>query len=134
FLDPTGVTLEAFAAEVTGSWMFGWARALRSAGLAPLLLCVSRRVRAPRRMVHAPTGTPILVVPASPAYRALAERMADPYARDPDEAAPGLPAPLRAAARERALYLAASPVALARAIRSERVAAVICHEDEFRLL
>jgi glycosyltransferase involved in cell wall biosynthesis len=131
FLDPTGVTLEAFAAEFTGSWMFGWARALRSAGLSPLLLCVSRRVRAPRRMVHAPTGTPILVVPASPAYRALAERMADPYARDPDEAAPGLPAPLRAAARELAPYLAASPIALARAIRSERVAAVICQEYEF---
>jgi len=64
FLEPIGLGLEDFAARMTGGWLFGYAAALGSAGLTPVIVCASSAVRAPRRLTHAGTGATIWAVPA----------------------------------------------------------------------
>ena len=52
WLDPLGVTPEQLRDEVTGSWMFGYVDALRTAGADTVLVCFTSRV--PTR----PAGSP----------------------------------------------------------------------------
>ncbi|WP_300972949.1 glycosyltransferase family 4 protein [Sphingomonas sp. LHG3406-1] len=63
YLDPIGVTLEAFAGEMSGGWLFGYVEALQAVGWAPFVLVPSSRVEQPRRLVHAATGCAIWLVP-----------------------------------------------------------------------
>ncbi len=49
FLDNLGVSFEAFRAEMTGGWMFGYIDALRHAGCRTVLFCFSARVDEPAR-------------------------------------------------------------------------------------
>ena len=71
FLDPLGVSLEDFALRMSGGWLFGYAAALRSAGMEPLILCVSRKVARPTRLVNPATGLVTVALPAGRVYRAL---------------------------------------------------------------
>jgi len=64
FLEPIGLGLEDFAARMTGGWLFGYAAALQSAGLTPVIVCASSGVLTPRRLTHAGTGAAIWAVPA----------------------------------------------------------------------
>src|SRR6478752_7478169 len=71
FLDTLGLSLESFAQEFTGSWMFGYVDAFRRAGVRTVLICVSAQVRKPTQFVHGPTGATIHVLPALRSYRVL---------------------------------------------------------------
>src|SRR3990172_2287908 len=69
WLDSLQVSFEAFCNEMTGSWVFGYSEALRRNGVRTVLFCVSARVAAPLRFVHAPTGAAIHFLPAPQLYR-----------------------------------------------------------------
>ena len=56
FLDRDGLSLEHFATEFTGSWMFGYASALRRAGVRTVIVCVSGRVRQRQAFHHRPAA------------------------------------------------------------------------------
>ncbi len=63
FLEPLGRNLDDFCERLTGGWLFGYAEALTLAGYAPTLVVSSRTARAEYARTHAPTGTPVKVLP-----------------------------------------------------------------------
>ena len=71
WLDELGLTFESFCAEMMGSWIFAYVQALEQQGVTSVLLCVSQRIRDPRRYTHAPTGTSVLALPAPRLYRMI---------------------------------------------------------------
>lgn len=80
YLDPIGLTIEEFARDMSGGWLFGYVAALRSAGFSPFVLAPSRSVREPTRLVHADTDCAIWLVPGrssqsirNPELRALSQ-------------------------------------------------------------
>src|SRR5678815_5257898 len=79
FLDPLGISLEAFCTEFRGSWMFGYVEALKQVGVRTVLICMSAHVAAPARFTHVPTGATLCLLPAPRLYRALRRRMVYPY-------------------------------------------------------
>ena len=124
FLEPSGLTLERYCNEFTGSWIFGWARALAYAGVRAEIVCVSRDAMATVRTVHRPTGTPLII-------------LTNPYGRSAREVfrwktEPSWPRKaLAEIARELAPYAATPPLRLARAVRRGRWQAVLCQEYEY---
>lgn len=119
---------------MTGGWMFGYIEALQRASVETVLICVSNRLPRPQRFVHAPTGAPLWVLPPPRIYRAVRRRVGDPLARR-EESASGDPRDLRRAARvlvkDIAPYLATPLALLARTLRRERCAAIVCQEYEY---
>lgn len=109
WLDRLGVSLETFAESFTGSWMFGYADALRRAGVHTVLACVTQRVRKELRLTHEPTGSTLVLLPPAAAIRVARGRRLQ---------------------RHLAPYLATPPIALARVLRAERCRAVLCQEYE----
>jgi glycosyltransferase involved in cell wall biosynthesis len=71
YMRPIGVTMETFSSELTGGWWFGYIEALQRVGLRPVPCYVSRAVKTPERLEHAPTGSPMFVLPAPRVDRAL---------------------------------------------------------------
>lgn len=135
FLDSIGLSFARFRDEMTGGWAFGYVQALATAGVRTVIVCVSARVRSTQRHVHGPTGATIIVLPATAAYRLVRRRMRRPGAWDAAEqfgtAASG--ATVRHALgllHDLTPYLATPLPSLARALRLERCAAVICQEYE----
>jgi glycosyltransferase involved in cell wall biosynthesis len=126
FLDRLGVSFEELRDEFTGSWMFGYASALATAGVRTVLVCPTSRVREPVAAVHRPTGADLRLLPAFRLHGVLRAHALD--GRLDGRIDPRLVA--RAAASHVAPYLATPPVALARTLRRERVDAVLCQEYE----
>jgi glycosyltransferase involved in cell wall biosynthesis len=63
FLDPLGLTIEDFAAKMTGGWLFGYVQALQSQGWHPIIVCASDSVKRTTRLEHAATAAPIWLAP-----------------------------------------------------------------------
>jgi glycosyltransferase involved in cell wall biosynthesis len=137
FLDPLGISLEAFCTEFRGSWMFGYIEALKQVGVRTVLICISARVTAPARFTHVPTGATLCVLPAPRLYRALRRRMVYPYGQTVREAfgkvrgARRLLFPLYAVLREVSLYLTTPHGLLAQELQGEHCAAILCQEYEY---
>ena len=126
FLDRLGVSLDAFCSEFTGSWMFGYAAALRQVGVRTLVIVPTTSVDEPRRAVHRPTGAALLFLPTPGMFpwlraRSLGARLDG--RRDIGSLA-------RAAATHVAPYVGTPPIGLARALRRERCVALLCQEYE----
>ena len=79
FLDPLGLSLEAFRDEMAGGWLFGYVEALRRAGADATVVCCARGVGTVRRWRHAPSGAPLVVLPVTRAARAARGRVREPY-------------------------------------------------------
>jgi starch synthase len=137
FLDRDGLSLERFATEYTGSWMFGYAAALRRAGVRTVIVCVSGRIGERVDYVHRPSGATVVALPAPRAYRLLRRAMVNPYGRTAGQTfgsllGPRLAiAPLLAAAKEVAPYLSTPVGALAREVRRQGCSVILCQEYEF---
>jgi glycosyltransferase involved in cell wall biosynthesis len=137
FLDRDGLTLERFATEYTGSWMFGYASALRRAGVRTVIVCVSGRIKQRAVFLHRPSGATVVALPTPRAYRLLRRGMVNPYGRTAGQTFGSLRgprlaiAPLLAAAKEVAPYLSTPLTDLAREIRGQGCKAVLCQEYEF---
>lgn len=134
FLDGIGVSLETFATEMTGGWLFGYVEALRREGVRTVIVCVSKQVAASTRFTHAPTGAAVWALPAPRSYLHLRRRMRDPYGWTVEEMFGPAPGPLRnvyRVIRDVAPYLATPPRALARVLRDENCTAILCQEYEY---
>ncbi len=126
WLDPLGVTPEQFRDEVTGSWLFGYVDALRTAGVATVLVCFTSRVSTQVRWVHRPTGATLYLIPSGRAFALVARHMLrEPIGdrRDPRTI-------MRASLRNIAPYLATPVRKLARLVRKEECSAILCQEYE----
>ena len=126
FLDRLGVSLEELRDEFTGSWMFGYAAALDTAGVRTVIVCPTTHVREPVAAVHRPTGAALRLLPTSSAHswlRAHALEGRLDGRRDPRAIA-------RAVATHVGPYLGTPPVALARLLRREGCDALLCQEYE----
>jgi glycosyltransferase involved in cell wall biosynthesis len=126
FLDRLGVTLEQFRDEFTGSWMFGYATALRAAGARVVIICPTVRVNTPLRLAHAPSDATLWLVPVPRTSRALAARALQERLggrRNPRLVASAIAAHL-------APYLATPLRATRRIVREEGCAAILCQEYE----
>lgn len=125
FLDPLGVSLEDFCRDFSGSWLFGYAAALETAGVRTVIICTSKRVKEASHFTHGPTGARIWILPTPRIYGALHGRMAYPYGQTVREAfgeirgGRRLLLPLYAFVREVALYLATPLSSLAQVLRRE---------------
>jgi glycosyltransferase involved in cell wall biosynthesis len=137
FIEPLGISLEEFCREFTGSYVFGYAAALRQAGVRVVLFYVSCRVTTPVRRVHGPTGATICVLPAPRIYRALRQRVRNPHGRSvrgmfgPLSGLRHLLVPGLAVVRETILYFETPIAGLLEEIRRERCTAVLCQEYEY---
>jgi glycosyltransferase involved in cell wall biosynthesis len=137
FLDRDGLSLEEFATEFTGSWMFGYAAALRRAGVRTVIICISGRVEERRCYLHRPSGATVVALQAPQPYRLLRRRMVNPYGRTAGQTFGSLrgmrltAAPLLAVAKEVAPYLSTPLTALAREVRRQGCSAILCQEYEF---
>ena len=133
FLEPLGVTVETFATEMTGGWLFGYAEALRRVGVRTVVVCVSREVRRPQRFEHGPTGATVWALPLPRAYRLLRRPIHDAYATELKNAFPldsRIPRVVRQGLRDVAPYVALPPFALGRVLRRENVDALVVQEYE----
>jgi glycosyltransferase involved in cell wall biosynthesis len=130
FLDGIGLSLEEFRDEMSGGWLFGYVEALERAGIATVIVSVSARVDEPARSRHGPTGAPLVVLPASAAYRRARGLLRDPRAGTRAEAV-GRRKLLGSAAHELAPYLATPLRALAGELRRFGCGAILCQEYEY---
>jgi glycosyltransferase involved in cell wall biosynthesis len=138
FIDKIGVSLEAFCREFTGSWMFGYADALKRVGVRTVFMCISTRVAMPTRFQHGPTGATVCVLPAPHSYRALRRIMANPYGRTMEQAfgnAGGslrlLAWPLLAIIKQVVLYSTTPVRLIGDELRREGCSAILCQEYEY---
>lgn len=63
YLGSIGLTVEEFARDMSGGWLFGYVQALLSAGFSPFILAPSSSVDKPSKLTHADTGVGIWLVP-----------------------------------------------------------------------
>lgn len=71
WLNELGVSLQDFADNMMGSWVFNYVQALHTVGVQSVLFCVSTRVSTTIRLIHAPTGSTIIVLPPPSIYQRL---------------------------------------------------------------
>ncbi|MDQ4142427.1 MAG: glycosyltransferase [Actinomycetota bacterium] len=133
YTGPLSMSLDDYSERLSGGWLFGFTEALARTAVETVIVCWSRSVARPTRRVHVPTGAWLWILPPSRAYEAARSRLADPYAWNLRAAVGGTgrrPGALRVVARVVAPYLTATPVALARVLREEACASVLCQEYE----
>jgi glycosyltransferase involved in cell wall biosynthesis len=137
WLDPLGISFEAFCREFTGSYVFGYADALGRSGVRAILIYVSCRITSPVRCIHGPTGATICILPAPRIYRAVRRRVRHPRARSvramfgPLTGFRRLLFPGLAVLRETILYLETPIQGLLKEIRREKCVAILCQEYEY---
>jgi glycosyltransferase involved in cell wall biosynthesis len=126
FLDRLGVTFDELRDEFAGSWMFGYAAALATAGVRTLIVCPTARVDEPVAATHAPTGAELRLLPTPRTYAWLrSHRLEGRLDGRLDPRVVG-----RAVATHVAPYLGTPPRALARLVRREGCTALLCQEYE----
>ncbi len=143
FFDTIGVSFETFRDEHIGSYMFGYINALKQAGVRTVLFFVSARVSTTLRFIHAPTGTPVCILPASKiylAYRTLRrgarnasgveenQKFSEVYTADDTRSS--LLVTLKDVAKSFGSYLSIPLGLLAEEIRREGCNVILCQEYE----
>ena len=137
YLNPIGVSFASFRDEMTAGWLFGYVDALRTAGVRTVLIVLSDGFRTAQGFTHRPTGATIRVLPAPRFYRWARRPMHDPYgwtlAETYGRVGEWRPRArqLRMVLRDVAPYLATPLRGLARTLRAERCAALLCQEYEY---
>ena len=126
FLDRLGVTLEQLRDEFVGSWMFGYAAALATAGVRTLIVCPTSRVDEPVAATHSPTGAELRLLPTSRLYSMLRSQRLD--GRLDGRLDPRLVG--RALATHAAPYFGTPARAVAALVRREGCTALLCQEYE----
>jgi glycosyltransferase involved in cell wall biosynthesis len=117
WFDKVGISFATFRDELTGGWLFNYIDAMRLASIRTVLLFASARVRAPMRFVHAPTRTPVCILPTPWAERKLGAAQARFW-------------PDRQTVSTIRSYLSAPLRDLSRQLRRERCEAILCQEYE----
>ena len=127
YLDNLDIPLAEFCTSGSGGHLFNFVEAAQSAGMRTVLVLFSRRVTRLTRYVNAPTGATVVVVPASPWYRAVRDRRHWPRVQ---RVLRWAGAAVRDHIMDVTAYLSTPVVGLARLLRREGCAAVVCQEYE----
>jgi glycosyltransferase involved in cell wall biosynthesis len=119
FYDTLGISLETFRDQLTGGWMFNYVEALATAGIRTVVVFASARLDGsePLRFRHQLTGASVCVLP-SPRLHQKAQGARDRF----------LPGSMLM--RSVLSYLSIPARLLARELRRERCAAILCQEYE----
>ena len=118
FHDKVGISLEDFRDRLSGTWLFNFVEALRSAGTRPVLYFFSARIRGPVRFTHASTGVPVRVLPSPWLHRKM-QGAGDRF-------------DIRSRMYRSALSYVATPwIRLAGELRRDRCGAILCQEYEY---
>lgn len=125
FLEPISVSLEEFATEMTGGWLFGYAAALERAGATAFIVCFSKCVAEPTRFVHPKTEVVTVALPMSSAYRWLRTWPGDP------DGAPATQRVMLRGAQEGVRYMATSSKLLREALQRENCTVLLNQEYEY---
>jgi starch synthase len=134
FLDGIGVSLETFANEMTGGWLFGYVEALKRTSIRTVVICVSKRVDTSTRYTHEPTGAAIWVLPAPNAYLRLRKEMLNPYGWSREDMfgdSSNLNRVVQEGIRSVAPYLSTPWRSLASVLGQENARAILCQEYEY---
>lgn len=144
FLDSINISFETFYKEFVGSWMFGYINALKQVGVKTVLFCISARVEQPSRFIHAPTNTPICVLPASKIYRTyrlLRQSSLSIYGanetqsfkdiQDDNTVRRFLLTPIKDLVKSFGTYLSTPLGLLATELKRENCQAILCQEYEY---
>jgi glycosyltransferase involved in cell wall biosynthesis len=126
FLDRLGVSFDELRLEFVGSWIFGYAAALATAGVRSVIVCPTARFDGPVTATHEPTGAELRFLPTSRLHRSLRAHRLDGRLdgrRDPRSLG-------RALATHVAPYFGTPAHALLRLLREQRCAALVCQEYE----
>ena len=124
WLDPLGVSLDAFRTELTGGWMFNYVDALATAGVHTVIVCFSEWVTEPERFEHGPTGATIWMVPPGRGLATASRWMAEP----PLAGSRGVRDLPRGIRRHLAPYGLTPLRALLRVLREERCDAILSQD------
>ena len=134
YLDGLHLNVDDFASVVSGGWLFGYVDALVTAGVGVAIILVSREVRRPERRAHAPTGTPLWVLPPTKGWRIAREMVADSQAWSAKDVVPAGSGIVRRTAAHLAHHslpwLATPTGALRQVIAAEGITALLCQEYE----
>ena len=133
FLDTLDVSFDDLRTELTGGWLFGYIEALQRAGAHASFLCVSNRVTSPERVIHEPTGAPLIILPAPRCYRRIRQHLLNPYADTLERAVGdvhGIPKLAFSVVRHVVPYLATPLTPLITTLRREHCDAILCQEYE----
>jgi starch synthase len=68
-IDSMKITFQVYCENFVGSFMFGYIKALQTAGIRPVLFCITAQVKEPTRFQHLPTGATICAIPHAGIYR-----------------------------------------------------------------
>jgi glycosyltransferase involved in cell wall biosynthesis len=117
FFDKIAVTLETHLRNQTGGWLFNYVEALARADCDTVIIYMSAHVRTAARFRHEPTGCRISVLPSPWLHRKL-------------RAARWRYAPSSRLLRSLEAYVATPPRALARELREQECAVILCQEYE----
>jgi starch synthase len=77
YLDPIGLDLHGFATGMSGGWLFGYADALRTQDIDAVIVCTSKAVRAPERLVNPSTGVVTIALPPPRGFERAAALVGD---------------------------------------------------------
>lgn len=137
FLEANHLSLDEFCEDFTGSWVFGYADALRTRNIQTIIVAVSSSVTTVASRRHEATGAEILLLPPTRFYRFLRRRIVSPHGRTvrstfrlPRAIELGL-LPLLYAAKELAPYLSMRLRALARELDRRHCRVLLCQEYEY---
>lgn len=135
FLESIDLSLEEFCHEMTGGWLFGYIEALKLMDISTVLICISATVTVPTRQIHKPTGAIIWLLPASPVYLWINQRMVNPYGWTVEATfgrkKMGICRPWFICLREIAPYLSTPLRSLSRVLKQENCQAILCQEYEY---
>jgi glycosyltransferase involved in cell wall biosynthesis len=124
WLEPLGVSLEAFRDELSGGWMFNYVEALKTVDVDTVIVCFSEWVSRPERFENRPTGATIWMIPPGRA-RATAQRW---LAEEPLRGARDPRSLLRGVRIHAAPYGLTPLRPLVRVLRNERCDAVLSQD------
>lgn len=71
YLDSISISVEEFATETEGQWLFGYADALMAAGSEACIVVISRNYKVIQRFTNPDTGLVTIVLPSSISYKLL---------------------------------------------------------------
>jgi len=130
FLDPLNISVDEFATEMNGSWLFGYAGALKRVGVSVVVVCMSNAVDKPRKLRHRASGATVWILPSPRVYQYMLRFVDNPYGASVAEVFGYRNWPWLRILRNVLPYLATSIGAIARVLRKEKCSVVFCQEYE----
>ncbi len=133
FLDSIGLSIESFCDEMTGGWLFGYVEALKQVGIQSVIICVSSRIEKPTRCVHQPSGSTVLILPASRLHHVARRLIA--LTHEKTDQSPSrfkwLRHPFLGTLNDIEPYLATPIYLLKQGLEAENCQAILCQEYEY---